>query len=269
MDKKTPSRHRFARTCDGAHLRRQFLRRLGPAARTFVDMVDALPQIGFHITDARGRLIFINRKNLELCNIPPGTEVAGRNYRDFFPEVLSAAYDEFDQNVRATGAASQNKIVFCQPNGTTLPIVLSNYVLRDMRGRVIGTMGVYYQANEDWSVEWVSPVKAAVDHIHAHFAEEITADELARLCHVNVNRLRQIFEQNLGVAPMAFLINYRLNQAKQLLEETDMKITDIAQQTGFFDLSHFTKAFRKSRGLTPGAYRRLHRSSRQVGTSRK
>ena len=51
-------------------------------------------------------------------------------------------------------------------------------------------------------------------------------------------------------------------------EVSDMKIkickalvADIAAETGFYDEAHFVKTFRKSRGLTPGAYRRAHRSA--------
>lgn len=251
--------HKQNAQLDGALFRERFLRRLGPAARTLIELIDVLPQIGFYVTDTRGRLVFLNRKNYELCNIPSDVEVAGRSYRDFFPKVLSESYNAFDASVRQNGTAHLNNIVFCQSNGTALPIVLNNFALRDMRGRIIGTMAAYYQADEDWSVEWVSPIKVAVDYVHEHYAENITIAHLAHLCRTNVDRLRKLFEETLGVSPLQFLINFRVNKAKQLLEESELKLSDIAAQTGFFDQSHLTKTFKQARGITPSAYRKAHR----------
>ena len=48
--------------------------------------------------------------------------------------------------------------------------------------------------------------------------------------------------------------------ARRLLETTDTLVADIATETGFFDQSHLTKLFKHERGITPGEYRRRHRS---------
>ena len=47
---------------------------------------------------------------------------------------------------------------------------------------------------------------------------------------------------------------------RNLLEETDQSLTDIAQAAGFYDFSHFFHTFRRERGLTPAQYRARHRS---------
>ena len=54
----------------------------------------------------------------------------------------------------------------------------------------------------------------------------------------------------------------RLNAARRLLEKTDRLVSDIAVATGFFDQSHFTKIFKRERGVTPGEYRRHHRPAK-------
>ena len=55
-------------------------------------------------------------------------------------------------------------------------------------------------------------------------------------------------------------MNARINAARKLLETSNMLISDIAQECGFYDQSHMTKAFKTVRKTTPGEYRRSHRS---------
>ena len=58
--------------------------------------------------------------------------------------------------------------------------------------------------------------------------------------------------------PNKYLTTIRLNAARKLLTDTDKLISDIATETGFWDQSHFVKAFRAERGQTPSRYRREH-----------
>ena len=51
------------------------------------------------------------------------------------------------------------------------------------------------------------------------------------------------------------------DEARKLLETTDMLLSDIAVETGFFDQSHLTRIFKKERGMTPGEYRRNHQTN--------
>ncbi|HAV14348.1 MAG TPA: AraC family transcriptional regulator, partial [Opitutae bacterium] len=67
-------------------------------------------------------------------------------------------------------------------------------------------------------------------------------------------RFRKVFEQT----PTRFLIRYRLTRASQILMHSDESISQIAQNVGFYDHSHFTREFRKLFGLAPGRYRREH-----------
>ena len=55
-------------------------------------------------------------------------------------------------------------------------------------------------------------------------------------------------------------MNTRLNVARKLLETTDRLLADIAQESGFYDQSHMTRAFKAIRHTTPGQYRREHRA---------
>ena len=67
--------------------------------------------------------------------------------------------------------------------------------------------------------------------------------------------LLRSFKKTVGVSPMRYLINYRIEKAGVLLLSTTSKSCDIAIQCGFNDFSYFTKLFHKKKGKTPIEYR--------------
>jgi len=75
-----------------------------------------------------------------------------------------------------------------------------------------------------------------------------------------VSHLQRLFLRTIGVRPGKYIIQQRLNAACRLLEETDDGVYDIALATGFCDQSHFTKMFKRERGITPSEYHRKHRT---------
>ncbi len=58
---------------------------------------------------------------------------------------------------------------------------------------------------------------------------------------------------------MTYLTRYRLQRAQHLLDTTDLPITEIAAETGFAEISHFTHTFKRETGVSPHAYRRGQR----------
>lgn len=64
------------------------------------------------------------------------------------------------------------------------------------------------------------------------------------------------FQKATGMTPIQYVHTLRLEEAKQLLESTDMSIEAIAGEVGYEDMSFFSRLFRREVGLTPGQYRR-------------
>lgn len=87
-------------------------------------------------------------------------------------------------------------------------------------------------------------------------SEPCTAGELAERFHVSKSKLWVDFRQITGVSLAVFSHRVRLQKAKSLLETTNLKIAQIAQKCGFSDESYFIGSFRRTYGVTPGAYRR-------------
>ena len=92
--------------------------------------------------------------------------------------------------------------------------------------------------------------------ITANYYKNISLRELAENKYfVNYSYCSRLFSQETGMNFSKYLIQYRLKKAKTLLENKDMKISFIAFEVGYNDVSHFIQSFKKSYGLTPEEYR--------------
>jgi len=99
-------------------------------------------------------------------------------------------------------------------------------------------------------------VRQAMAYLHEHFTEAISREELARHVGMSSDYLTYCFRKELGMTPIAYLNRYRINQAKLLLAERQMSITEVGMAVGFSDSGYFSRVFRKEVGVSPEMYRR-------------
>ncbi|WP_082071944.1 helix-turn-helix domain-containing protein [Microbacterium azadirachtae] len=100
------------------------------------------------------------------------------------------------------------------------------------------------------------PVRRSVDLLRSRMAEPWTVGRLAAEVAVSRAHLTRVFTQQVGVAPMRFLIETRLTEFTRLIEETDLPIADASRHVGWNDARVAAVWFRKRFGITPTQYRR-------------
>lgn len=98
-------------------------------------------------------------------------------------------------------------------------------------------------------------LRDALEYLAEHFERNVGLDELANVVGIGKFRLIRLFRQQLGLAPHALQIAYRVRVARRLLERGET-IAATAAATGFADQSHLHRHFQASIGWTPGQYRR-------------
>lgn len=98
-------------------------------------------------------------------------------------------------------------------------------------------------------------IKEMLQYIHSHWREPLDAGMIARSAAISESECLRCFRSTIGTTPIRYLRQLRLRQAAQLLEETTLPVSAVAEGCGFQDVSYFTKCFRESRGITPSAYR--------------
>lgn len=91
--------------------------------------------------------------------------------------------------------------------------------------------------------------------IRQHYMEELSLDILADKVYLTPHYLSSIFSREKGIGINRYIKNIRMENAKGLLLDTNMKINDICKAVGYSNLSYFCKAFRNEYGVTPEKYR--------------
>ena len=102
-------------------------------------------------------------------------------------------------------------------------------------------------------------LRRAREFINANLAGDPSISHVANECGLSRSYFARAFKQATGMPPYRWLTKQRVERAKELLRDPDLKLEDIAQVCGFVDQSHFTRVFSRSEGYSPGRWRRLHR----------
>lgn len=98
-------------------------------------------------------------------------------------------------------------------------------------------------------------VLQVLEYINEHLNQDIKLADLARLLGMSQFHFSHVFKQSVGTTPYQYLLQQRVERAKQLLKQTERSIMDIAFLCGFNSHSHLSKQFRQFTGVTPKAYR--------------
>jgi len=96
----------------------------------------------------------------------------------------------------------------------------------------------------------------ATEYIDDHLRENLTLEEISQSLSMSPYHFAHVFKQTVGLTPHRFVTQRRMELAKALLRETLLSITQIAQQVGYSNQSHFSVVFHQCTGQTPSEYRR-------------
>lgn len=112
-------------------------------------------------------------------------------------------------------------------------------------------------------------ILAMLAFIQENYPQKLTLEEIADAAAVSTRECLRCFRESIRQSPMDYLIEYRVQAAKKLLETTTLSITEIALRCGFNSNSYFTKLFHRSCGKTPNAYRKELHSLEQSALAQK
>ena len=98
--------------------------------------------------------------------------------------------------------------------------------------------------------------RSTIAFIDKDLAEGADITRLAANVRLSQSHFHRAFKRFFGRPPRQFIIQRRIQRALELMLSTDLRLSDIAQACGFSDQAHFSRAFRKLMGYTPGMWRR-------------
>lgn len=100
-------------------------------------------------------------------------------------------------------------------------------------------------------------IEVVIGYISSNYHKKISLDNLCGIIHVSKFHFLKLFKTHTGFTPYEYLINHRINKAKQLLKTTDFSVKNISILVGFNDESSFIKQFKNATSYTPLNYRRF------------
>jgi transcriptional regulator GlxA family with amidase domain len=98
--------------------------------------------------------------------------------------------------------------------------------------------------------------KRTMAYIEAHLGSKMAILEMAHLVALSKSHFSRAFKRSLGVSPMTYIAERRVERAKLMMTSTRVRLTDIALACGFADQSHLNRYFRRIVGMSPGLWRR-------------
>ncbi|AZK45351.1 response regulator transcription factor [Paenibacillus lentus] len=108
-------------------------------------------------------------------------------------------------------------------------------------------------------------VEAVRKYVEENFSYELTLSSLAEMFHLNETYLSGLFKQHVGITFSDYVTKLRMAKAEQLLQENELKLTDIAMLVGYSSSSYFSTSFKKNMGKSPKEYREWYLKNHTYG----
>ena len=156
---------------------------------------------------------------------------------------------------------------FCKKVGNTEEIVkrikrIEESWLRSEMGQLTMLSDFYSLCNIIYS-SYNSPyaprderVVAAKEYMDLHFKERDCLGRAVDICRITSRRFNDIFKLRYGLTPNRYLIEKKIDYAKQLLSVGYLPISEVSDMVGFSDVYYFSKLFKQETGMTPGHYKK-------------
>lgn len=184
---------------------------------------------------------------IELQLLDPST--TPESLRRFLHSVQISAYRWVERVVTAYGDASMLSGVKLAHSMTSSQTATRAETLFEQLNEL---MGMYRESVEQ---EGIPYIKRSIAYIHDHLDKELTLQQVARHVHLNPNHFSEVFKRETGLTYIEFVTRLRMDLAKRLLDESPIKVSEVAGRVGYVDMKYFSQLFKRSTGYTPSEYR--------------
>lgn len=106
------------------------------------------------------------------------------------------------------------------------------------------------------SAQYGGRLGATLERIRADIDWPWTIPDMARIAVLSSSQLHRLFKQHIGVSPITWLRNERINRSRRLLANPALSVSEVARQSGYIDPYHFSRDFRRLTGISPTKFRK-------------
>jgi len=194
------------------------------------------------------------------------------NFANQYSDVSGVSLEDFLNFVSGKESGAFITLKVSQKNEI---ITLLNRILNEKLNPDIGSeflnyllvMELFVLISRALKMEWESSIKnkspkikeliqVSVNYIHNNYERDISLKDIAQYVFLSTSYFTRAFKEEMGISPISYLLKLRIERAKELLKETDKKISDIALSVGFSNQQRFNDIFKKYVKLTPLQYRK-------------
>lgn len=221
------------------------------------ELLDAAPDVLFCVKAVDGRYVAVNRAFVERTGRRSRAEVIGRTVQQLFPPDLAQRYSAQDDRVMATQGAmvDQLELIAAHDGHEGWYVTTKTLVIGDA-GAIVGlavlSVDLETRGGDRYDAEALASV---VEYVHDRLNEQITVAELAGVAGLSPLQLERRMRKIFGVTPKQYLVKSRVERARQLMGESRLSLSEIADACGWYDQSAFNRHFVRAVGVSPGAYR--------------
>ncbi|WP_415328407.1 helix-turn-helix domain-containing protein [Chryseobacterium sp. MMS23-Vi53] len=148
-------------------------------------------------------------------------------------------------------ASATNNIMRIAMDDNSQKDIMADFALKELLIRLMQTQA--RSMVEKNIAKNKSRIGFAVDYIRKNLHQKLSIDSIAKLAYVSKSNFFKMFKDELGTSPNEFILQERINRAKELLASQN-SIKETAYQTGFSDANYFTRVFKQFVGVTPKSY---------------
>lgn len=154
-------------------------------------------------------------------------------------------------------------------------ITLLNRILKEKESPEIGSeflnylliLELFVLISRVLKLEWENSIKnkspklkeliqASVTYIHNNFERDISLKDISHYVFLSSSYFIRAFKEEMGISPISYLLKVRIERAKELLKETDLRVSDISLNVGFSNQQRFNDIFKKYVKVTPLRFRK-------------
>lgn len=147
-----------------------------------------------------------------------------------------------------------NKLIRVCSSGEKGKNIYADLNLKELLIRLVQSQHLQQIAVESIDHTNQSRLHFVLHYIHEHLTDKIAVDSLSRKAYLSRNMFFKWFKEQFGVTPLDYINRERIKLAKQLLADKRNNVSAVSMQCGFTDVNYFVRLFKKSEGITPGAY---------------
>lgn len=239
-----------------ATLQRAWLDRLDPGPLRH--LFDHLPHTLFFAKDVRSRLMMGNPAFVRHCGFEREEQIVGLTDDWIFPPRLAEKYRRDDRTVLQSQQPLLGLIeLFPDADGKPKWFVTDKLPLFGRDGEVCGVCGTVRSYEEQHAA--IAPYLELADvaeHLKQNFREPLHAAKLAKKAGLSPRQFSRKFLRTFQTTPRDYLMRMRILHACTLLLRSQLPITEVALQSGFYDHSDFARQFQRHMGQSASAYRK-------------